>query len=287
MARQAVDRTVEHVVAVVDVLRRERPFEDDVSLEVFHAGCALEFLDDPAAVWREHLRPVVMGPQVGRVHEHVERLAPGGRDAGFGDGRRADIAGRVGGRLTAAVDHLELLVRIVREDEVVVDQLFVALVEAEVEHDARAGRLVAATVQESLTRLSLNQFAVRAHAVGIADNGPCGDRLARVGFDAPDPAPFDDDSSDRRPGADFHAQINGQTGQCPRHSAGAAAGIPDPLVRLHVGDATEHRRRGVGRTADILREMIEHLGRPLVGHERPHGACHAAARPHPHHLFHD
>ena len=44
----------------------------------------------------EHALPIVLRAQVRRVHEHVERLAAGRRDARVGRGRRRDVARRVG-----------------------------------------------------------------------------------------------------------------------------------------------------------------------------------------------
>ena len=73
-------------------------------------------------IGREHLRPVVMRAQVRRVHEHVERLAALRRDARIGRGGRREIAGRIGRRLALAIDEVELLLRIAREHEVVVER---------------------------------------------------------------------------------------------------------------------------------------------------------------------
>ena len=135
MAGQAIDRAVEHVVAIVDVLRSECSFKHDVLLKILHAGRLLQFLDDPPAVGGEHLRPVVMGTEVGSVDQHIERLAPRWRHPRLSDRRCADIAGGIVGRFATAIDRGEFLVRIGREDKVVVDELLVALVEPEIEHN--------------------------------------------------------------------------------------------------------------------------------------------------------
>ena len=127
VARQPVDRAVEHLVAVVDVLRREMALDDDALLDVAHAGRALELVEDRLPIGREHLRPVVMRAKIRRVDENVERLAALRRDARIGRGRRREIAGRIRRRLAPAIDVVELLLRIAREHEIVVEEVIVAL----------------------------------------------------------------------------------------------------------------------------------------------------------------
>ena len=88
VARETVDRAVEHVVAVVDVLRRERALEDDARFDVRHSAGALELFQNDAPILGQHLFPIVMRAQIGRVDEHVERFAAGRRGAGLGARRR-------------------------------------------------------------------------------------------------------------------------------------------------------------------------------------------------------
>ena len=131
---------------------------------------------------------------------------------------------------------------------------------------------------------------MRANAVGVADDRRRWDELPLLRLHAPHPAPLprtlvDDDPPDRRPGPDVNAKINREARERPRHRAGAAPRIPDAIVRLHVRDPAEHSGRGVGCAADILCEMVEHLRRPFVRHEGPHGTGHGVARPHPHDLL--
>ncbi len=89
-----------------------------------------------------------MRPQIRRVDEHVERFAARRRGAGLGEGRRGEVARRVGRGLAFFVDEVELLVRVAAEDEVVMREVFVAFVQAEVEHDAGACGLVFAPALE-------------------------------------------------------------------------------------------------------------------------------------------
>ena len=72
---EAVDRAVQHLVALVDVLRRQRALDHDALLDVLQAGGALELVEDHLAVGGEHPRPVLAGAQMRRVDQHVERLA--------------------------------------------------------------------------------------------------------------------------------------------------------------------------------------------------------------------
>ena len=87
VARQAVDRAVQHAVAVVDVLRRQRRLEDDAALR-----CPASARSSSACsrITRRYsgsiCRPVVVRPQVRRVDQDVQRLAArrGGRRARCG-----------------------------------------------------------------------------------------------------------------------------------------------------------------------------------------------------------
>ena len=132
----------------MDVLRGEGGLEDDAVFDVGEAGGALELVEDDLAVGGEHLRPVVVRAEVGGVDEDVEGFAAGGCAGGIGRGGGGEVAGGVGRGLAEVVDGVELLVGVAGEDEVVVGEVVVALVEAEVEDDAGAGGLVGALVLE-------------------------------------------------------------------------------------------------------------------------------------------
>ena len=75
-------------------------------------------------------------PEVGSVDQYIEGFATWGRDFRFRDSRSADIGGGVGCWFSAAVNRLKLFVRIGRKNKIVVDELLVPLVEAEVENNA-------------------------------------------------------------------------------------------------------------------------------------------------------
>src|SRR5690606_23718472 len=46
MARQTVDRAVEHMVTIMNVLRRERALEHDALFEVWHLAGGFELIED-------------------------------------------------------------------------------------------------------------------------------------------------------------------------------------------------------------------------------------------------
>ena len=210
---------------------------------------------------------------------------PSGATLGLGRGRCADVAGRVGRRLAPAVDRVEFLVRVAREDEVVVQQVVVAAVEPQVEHHARTGRLVAPPPLE---------LAARRDGRGAARDGSARRRSWR----RRPPAGSAGRRRSRRPVTlarrrrgrsrgsptpvmQLDAQLARQADQGVGDGPGPAPRIPDTLAGLHVGDPAEHGRREVGRRADVLGEMVEHLRDPAVGDERADRRPDRAPRPHP------
>ena len=159
----------------------------------------------------------------------------------------ARVAGRVGGRLALAVDGVELLVRVAREDEVVVEQVGVGAVEAEVEHDAGAGRLVAAAALEAARRAA----ARRAARGGCAPSrswrprrpaAPARRRRSRRPATRRRPLGQDAATAASRRGTRRRARAPARA--APRARRGCRrAGYQTPSRGLHVGDAAEHRRR--------------------------------------------
>ena len=69
-----------------------------------------------------------------------------------------------------------------------------------------------------------------------------------------------------------------------RHGARAADWIPHAFVSLHVRDAAKHGGRTVGRRADILGEVVDHLGDARIGRECAHRARDGAAHAHREHV---
>ena len=92
------------------------------------------------------------------------------------------------------------------------------------------------------------------------------------------------DFLDLRARAEFDAELGREFHERFGHGARAADGIPHSFVGLHVRDAAEHGGRTVGRRADVLREVVDHLRDARVGRERAHGACDRAAHAHREHV---
>ena len=70
-----------------------------------------------------------------------------------------------------------------------VQQVIVAAIEAEIEHDARTGRLETTPSQKAPRRPAVGkQFAMRPHRIHIGYHGPERDDFAVIGLDAGDRA---------------------------------------------------------------------------------------------------
>ena len=161
--------------------------------------------------------------------------------------RGADVTGRIGRGLAPAVDRVELLVRVAREDEVMVQQVIVATIKPEVEDDAGTGRLVAAAARSNCATPAWprEQLAMGPHGVRSWRRRPPAEIVRRRRSRLPATPPC----SSRRiartsvAGTELDAEVEGQAGSGPRHGPRPAPRIPDALAGLHVGDAAEHGRR--------------------------------------------
>ena len=94
-------------------------------------------------------------------------------------------------------------------------------------------------------------------------------RLAGGGLDALDRAVLDDRSrstSTVRSGGRRRGPRRELRQRLPRTARVPPIGYQTPSVGLHVRDRAEHRRRAIGRGADILAEMVEHLRQAGVRH---------------------
>ena len=103
---------------------------------------------------------------------------------------------------------------------------------------------------------------MRPHAVGVRHDRRESTRLAVVGLDAATPlAGVGQDALRRR----VSVRNSTPSSSASFTSASGTARVPPrgyqmPSLRLHVGDAAQHRRRLLGARADVLREVVEHLG---------------------------
>jgi len=159
----------------------------------------------------------------------------------------------------------------------VVREVVVPPVQAEVEHDAGASGL-----QRSPQRLCVRhhqQFAIGADSIAVGHHGGQRHGLACLGDQAGHPTGRRQDPRHRSIRPELDAQRPGQLSQRPGNRADPADGIPDPFVKLHVGDATQHCGRLRRVRAHVLGEMVQHLGHPRLGHMVPHRAGHAPPGP--------
>ncbi len=102
MAGQPVNRAIQDAIAIMDILRRKRALEDDPLLEIVQPSRPLQLIEDDLPVRRKHGGPIVMRPQIRRMHQHIQRLAARRRDVRLRcRAGRADVAGRIGRRLAS------------------------------------------------------------------------------------------------------------------------------------------------------------------------------------------
>src|SRR5262249_31494383 len=83
--------------------------------------------------------PVMVWPQVWRMHQDVKRFTARRCDLRIGARGSTDVARRVRGGFAFAVNEIELLMRVPRKNKIVVQQVVVTAVKSQVQHDARAG----------------------------------------------------------------------------------------------------------------------------------------------------
>ncbi len=280
VAGESVDRAIEHVVALVNVLRREGALENNARFDVWHLAGSLELFQNDAPILGQHFFPIVMRAQIGRVDEHVERFTARGRRAGFGASGGCEIARRIRRGLALLVNPIELLVRIAAENEIVVGKVIVTLVQPEVEHDPGTGGLIFAAPRESRADRTIDQFAMRADGVTVRNHGIERNFFARIRAHARDLAVARQDLLDFGLDAELDAEFRGELDERLRHRARAANRVPDTFVSLHVGDAAEHGGRSIGRRADVLGKMVDHLGDAWIGSEFAHRARDGAAHAH-------
>src|SRR5215217_695563 len=148
------------------------PLHNNALFQIVQACGALQLVQDGAAVAPEQIAlgaPIKVGAQTGGMNEDVERLAALWCDAWVSECRCGEVSRWVRGRLALVIDGVELLFRITGEHKVMVEQVIVALLEPEIEHNTRAGRLVALAI-EGRTSLPADQLAVGAEGVHVGDD---------------------------------------------------------------------------------------------------------------------
>ena len=178
--------------------------------------------------------PVMMRPEVGGVDEDVKCFASLGGRGWVGLRRRGEIAGWVGGRFAKVVDGVELVVGVAREDKVVVGELLVAAIEAEVEHDSGASRLVGAEAVEVGGMGSADELAIGANGIAVGDDGVEGERFSGRELEAGDSVvsgciATGEDASDVGRWVILDAEFAAKLDEGFGDGVGPAEWIPDPF----------------------------------------------------------
>ncbi len=120
----------------MDILRCQHALYTNAAFQIVQPGSAGQFIQDHAPVSRQHLRPVMVRPQIGSVHKNVQRLTAFRRHPRFGACGGSQVARGVGRRLAAAIDKVEFLFRVLRKHEIMVRQMVVSPVQPQVQHHA-------------------------------------------------------------------------------------------------------------------------------------------------------
>ena len=171
VAGDSVNCSIQHLVSMVNINRRERTLKDDPLFNISQARGALELVENHLAIGGKHLCPVMLRTQKRRVHQHVERITAHRRGGWIGDRSGGEITGRVRRRIGEIVDVVKLLVRIAGKDKIMMRQMLVALIKAEIKHHTGTSRLVFSPFVEAIGNSAAQQFAISAHRVFIRDYG--------------------------------------------------------------------------------------------------------------------
>jgi hypothetical protein len=76
VTRDAVDRSIQDLITIVNIDRRERTLKDDALFNVDETSSSFQLVENHLPISGKHLRPIVFGAQERRVHQHVERIPP-------------------------------------------------------------------------------------------------------------------------------------------------------------------------------------------------------------------
>ena len=212
MAGKAVNRAIQNVVAVMDILRRQRVFEHDAVFEVGHAAGALELVEDDLAIRRKHFLPVMLRSQIRCMNQDVKRLAAFGRSAGFTASRRREVTGWVGRGFTFFVDEIKLLVRVAAENKVMMGEMFVTFVQPEIEHDAGTGSFIVTPFFKLRADAAVDEFAVGADGITVGNDGGEVDFFAVIRAHAGDGVAIRQNFFNLGVGMDYDAEFARQFG---------------------------------------------------------------------------
>jgi hypothetical protein len=130
MAGQTIDGAVENSVPFMDTLWGERALGDNSISDTLHPTRAFELVKDHLAVLRQHLGPIMIGAKVGSMNQDIESFTPLWSDTRFGRSRCARLRCRIRRRFALSVDVVKLFVWVFGEYEIMVQDVFVAFLQA-------------------------------------------------------------------------------------------------------------------------------------------------------------
>ena len=136
MRGPAVERAVMRQVALGEIARRENPLGDDALPQVGEAELFEAVEHDLTIGLRLKLRPWLGRIARGRVDEDEVIVVPGRRVVGLGERTHRDVDGRFARAFALAVDFVEFVRVMVREKNVVVGELVIAIAHAEKQDEA-------------------------------------------------------------------------------------------------------------------------------------------------------
>ena len=73
--RNPIDRSIQHAIALVNVLRGEVRLKAYVIAKTFQSRRPLQLVENHLTIRGEHLLPIMMRPQIRRVHQNIQRLS--------------------------------------------------------------------------------------------------------------------------------------------------------------------------------------------------------------------
>ena len=155
-------------------------FHFDTVFNVFQTGGLLQFFEDHVAVRWKHRLPVMMFSQVRCMDQDVQGLSCSWGHFVPRERRCTDIAGRVSCGFSLLVDLLKLNMWILTEHKIVMQKVLVFLTQAEVQHDARAGRLVLSLREKPLGYILWQELFTGADTIRIRHHGLCFERVPIV-----------------------------------------------------------------------------------------------------------
>ena len=185
--RQIEGRAHEDVPLVAPIGRGEDSLGHDVLPQVFHPCSLFNSLQHLIAILLLGRLPVMPMPGVDCRHEDIELRMPFGRHRGIGDTAIAHVYRHVIGHNFFTTNVIHVLRVVIGKENMMVWFVFVNLVEPEIEHEGRAGKLLRAHLLLGLARaihqidhgvsvvcihddvVGFQQFAIlQLHAPGIA-----------------------------------------------------------------------------------------------------------------------